>query len=134
MNFLNFDIYAKRTTFFFNNQEKIGSFFGLFLSILYVVASIVLFIYYLILTLERKEIRVYDSTLYSQEMPIINIDKNYFYFAFGLEHPHTLNRFRDETIYTAEVAFIDRVKKNGEFETIIKKRFASRKMQSGKFW
>ena len=120
MNFLNFDIYAKRATFFFNNQEKIGSFFGLFLSGLYVIASIVLFIYYLILTLERKEIRVYDSTLYSQELPKINIDKNSFYFAFGLENLATLNRFVDETIYTAEVAFIDRVKKNGEFETIIK--------------
>ena len=116
MNFLSLDIYAKRIGFFFNNQERIGSYFGLFLTALYVVASIVLFIYYLIVTLKRIEIRAYDSTLYSQEMPIIDINKEQFYFAFGLEDPVTLNRFVDETIYKAEVVFIDREKVNGEFK------------------
>ena len=120
MNYSNLDIYAKRASFFYNNQERIGSYFGLFLTSLYIIASIVLFIYYLILTIERKEIRVYDSSLYAQEMPYININKNSFYFAFGLEDPVTLNRFVNETIYKAEVVFIDRVKKNGEFETIVK--------------
>ena len=120
MNYSNLDIYAKRASFFYNNQERIGSYFGLFLTALYIIASIVLFIYYLILTIERKEIRVYDSSLYAQEMPYININKNSFYFAFGLEDPVTLNRFVNETIYKAEVVFIDRVKKNGEFETIVK--------------
>ena len=118
MKYLSLDIYAKRISFFFNNQEKIGSYFGLFLTALYVVASIALFIYYIISTIQRKEIRVYDSSLYAQEMPIITLDKNYFYFAFGLEDPATLNRFVDETVYKAEVVFIDRDKKNGEFETI----------------
>ena len=101
----------------FNNQERIGSYFGLFLTALYVIASVVLFFYYLIQTTKRKEIRVYDSTLYAQEMPLIELDKDKFYFAFGLEDPVTLNRFVDETIYKAEVVFIDRIKVNGEFVT-----------------
>ena len=117
INILNFDIFAKRATFFFNNQEKIGSFFGLFLTLLYAVASIILFIYHVIITIRRQEIRVYDSTLYAQEMPIIELDKENFNFAFGLEDPITLNRFVDETIYIPEVAFIDRVKINGDFVT-----------------
>ena len=120
MKYLSLDMYAKRTSFFYNNQEKIGSYFGLFLTALYIIVSIVLFIYYLISTIERNEIRVYDSSLYSQEMPIITLDKNYFYFAFGLEDPVTLNRFVDETVYKAEVVFIDRDKINGEFVTITK--------------
>ena len=133
MNFLSLDIYAKRVGFFFNNQERIGSYFGLFLTVLYVIASIVLFIYYLILTIERKEIKVYDSTLYAQEMPYIELDKNSFYFAFGLEDPLTLNRFVDETIYKAEVVFIDRVKINGEFVTIAKDTLALEKCKVENF-
>ena len=117
-NYLNFDIYAKRASFFYNNQEKIGSYFGLFLSILYVLFSIILFFYYLFETLKRRELRVYDSSLYAQEMPYINVDRNYFYFAFGLEDPVTLNRFVDDTIYEAEVVFMDRAKIDGKFVTL----------------
>ena len=90
-------------------------------SVLYVFASFILFIYYMVLTTKRTEIRVYDSSLYSQEMPVIDINKNYFYFAFGLEDPVTLNRFVDESIYIPEVVYIDRAKINGEFETINKR-------------
>jgi len=121
INILNFDIFAKRAGFFFNNEEKIGSFFGLFLTLLYVIASIILFIYHVIITIRRQEIRVYDSTLYAQEMPIIELDKEKFNFAFGLEDPITLNRFVDETIYIPEVAFVDRVKINGDFVTTTSK-------------
>ena len=127
MNFLNLDIYAKRTGFFFNNQERIGSYFGLFLTALYVVVSIVLFIYNLIAAIQRREIKVYDSTLYSQEMPLIHLDKEHFYFAFGLEDPITLNRFVDESIYKPEVVFIDRIKNNGEFETVVKEELSLEK-------
>lgn len=114
INYLNFDIYAKKASFFYKNQERIGSYFGLFLTVFYILASLVLLSYYLISTIQRKEIKVYDSTLYAQEMPIIHLDKRNFNFAFGLEDPVTLNRFVDETIYTAEVALIDKVKIDGQ--------------------
>lgn len=110
MNYLDFDIYAKRVGFFFQMKQKIGSYFGLFLTLSYIIISIVLFIYCLICVIQRTEIKVYDSTLYAQEMPIIDLDKNSFYFAFGLEEPNTSNRFVDESIYYTEVLFIDRVK------------------------
>ena len=112
--FLNFDIYAKRASFFYKNQERIGSYFGLFLTVLYILASLILLCYYLISTIKRREIKVYDSTLYAQEMPIIHLDKSNFNFAFGLEDPISLNRYVDETIYTAEVALIDKVKIDGQ--------------------
>ena len=118
INYLNFDIYAKRATFFYNNQERIGSYFGLFLTVFYILASLVLLTYYFILTIQRKEIKAYDSTLYAQEMPIIHLDKSNFNFAFGLEDPVTLNRYVDETIYNAEVALIDKVKINGQLVNV----------------
>jgi hypothetical protein len=61
--------------------------------------------------------KVYDSTIYSKEMPIIDINSSLIYFAFGLEDPTTANRFVDETIYNVKIAYFDRTKINGEFQT-----------------
>ena len=119
--FYGFDIFSRRISFFYNNQEKLGSYFGLFLTALYIIISLVLFIYNLFSTLQRKNLKVYDSSFYAQEMPQIELDKNLFYFAFGLEDPKTSSRFIDETIYYPEVLFIDRIKINGNFKTIVKK-------------
>ena len=116
-NYLSFDIYSKRAGFFYNNQEKIGSYFGLFLTIIYILISLTLFFYNIITTLKRKYLVVYDSTIYPQEMPIININSNNLYFAFGLEDPISLNRFINEEIYYPEITFVYRIKINGEFIT-----------------
>ena len=73
------------------------------------------------MTVKRKEIKVYDSSIYAQKMPTITINSNNLYFAFGVEHPMTNLRFIDETIYYPQILFIDRIKENGEFKTITKK-------------
>ena len=92
-------MYSRRANFFFNNKEKIGSYFGLFLTILYIFFLFLLFVYSLIYTFKRKEIKVYDSSIYAQKMPTITINSVNLYFAFGVEHPLTNIRFIDETIY-----------------------------------
>jgi hypothetical protein len=119
-NYLYFDIYSKRASFYFNNQDKIGSNCGLFLTILYILTSLLILIFYFIQTFERRDIKLYNSNIYAQEMPIINIDSNNLYFAFGLEDPITLNRYIDESIYYPQILYLDRIKINGEFKTIKK--------------
>ena len=114
---LNYDIYSNRIGFFFNKREKIGSYYGLFLTTAYILTSLVLFFILLIKTLQRKDIKVYDSTVFSQDIPIIDINPDLIYFAFGLEDPTSSNRFVDETIYYAKIVFFDRKKENGEFNT-----------------
>ena len=66
-------------------------------------------------------------------MPIIELDKNSFYFAFGMENPNTSNRFVDETIYRAEVLFIDRIKIDGNFKTVINKELPLEKCKEENF-
>ena len=94
-----FDIYSKRMSFFFNKKDKIGTFFGLILTSLYVIITLILFIYYLIRTIKRVEVKSHESTVYSQEFPSIDINPKLLYFAFGLESPILLTRFIDEGIY-----------------------------------
>ena len=121
INYLNYDMYSKRTSFFFKNQEKIGSYFGIFLTLTYLFTSIILFINQIILAIQKKELRVYDTTIYAQEMPSITVDSNQLYFAFGLEDPLTSNRFIDDSIYVPKIVFIDKIKKNDEFVTVEQK-------------
>ena len=120
-NFLYFDIYSKKITFFYNNKEKISSYFGLFLTIIYILVSLILFIYYFIVTIERSQMKVYDSVIYSKEMPSLEVNSNLIYFAFGIENINTSFRFIDETIYYPKIYYIQRIKKNGEFYTLNKK-------------
>ena len=50
-------------------------------------------------------------------LPSININPNLFYFAFGLEHPISLSRYINKSIYYPKVYFIKQEKKNGIFIT-----------------
>ena len=118
LNYSNFDLYSKKLGFFFRNQEKVGSYFGLFLSLVYVIVSLVLFFSQVLKVIKREELNVYDSTIYAQEMPSIDVNINQLYFAFGLEDPLTSNRFIDEGIYIPKVAFIEKVKINDELVTV----------------
>jgi len=115
--FTKFDIYSKKIGFYYKNKEKIGSYFGFFLTLLYIFISIILFIWEIIRVFQRAELKVYDTTIYSQKMPTIDVNLNKLYFAFALEHPKTTSRFIDESIYTAQVAFIDKRKIGDELKT-----------------
>ena len=98
-NYENFDKYSKRISLFFNNREKIGSFFGFLLTMIYALIFLSFLSLYIFLTINRKNMKVYDSTIYSKDIPFIDINQIIMYFAFGLENPNTSNRFVDEAIY-----------------------------------
>ena len=123
INFLDFDIYSRRISFFYQNKEKIGSSLGFMLTILYAMISIVLFLYYFIKSLKREEMTASDSTIYPTNYPYIDINNDIFYLAFGLEHPNKYMRYIDERIYYPEVVFVERTKEAGAFterkETIL---------------
>ena len=118
---LNFDMYSKRISFFFQNHEKIGSYLGFFFTLIYILVSIVLFINQIVLAIEKKELKVYDTTTHAVEMPSITVNSSQLYFAFGLEDPQTSNRIIDNSIYIPKIVFIDKIKKNDTFETVEQK-------------
>ena len=114
-NYLDFDIYSKRISFFYKNKEKLGSTFGFILTVLYAIISMILFFLYFFQTIMREEVSVSNSIIYPSEISSVNINNDIFYLAFGLEHPTKLTRFIDEGIYYPEVLFIEKIKENGEF-------------------
>ena len=115
--FSDFNIYSKPIGFFLNEKETTGTFFGLILTIIYILSSLILFSYYIIHITQRAQMNIYDTNIYPQEMPIIEVNPSLIYFAFGLEDNGS-NRFVDESIYYPKILFFDRVKINGDFQNV----------------
>ena len=119
IDYLDFDIYSKSIGFFYNDKERIGSLFGFVLTVIYMILTLCLFIYYTLSTIKKSDIKVHDSLLYQKEAPEMNIDTDLFYFAFGVENYLTgYTRFIDETIYYPEVFFVNKIKEGTNFKTI----------------
>ena len=117
---LNFDIYSNRIGFFFNDKEKIGTFLGLFLTILYILFSILIFIIYILYTIKRKNFNVvYESTALPKDSPRIDVNASLIYFALSLKDPNSSSRFIDETIFHPKILFLDKKKdkKSEDFNT-----------------
>ena len=135
MNFsiMDLDMYSKRIGFFYRDKDKIGSSFGVSLTITYIFVSLSLFIFYTSQTIRRTEINVHDSTMYRKEATNINIDPNLFYFAFGVENPNTSTRFIDETIYYPRVTFFEKVKEGTTLKTVEEKVLDIERCKQEKF-
>ena len=54
LNYLDFDIYSRRISFFYNNKEKFGSPFGFILTISYITFSLSIFLFYFMKTIKRE--------------------------------------------------------------------------------
>ena len=113
--FADYNIYSRRLGFYYNNKEKISTWFGLILTLIYILSSITLFIYFINNIMRREQTNVYDTKVYSQDIPMIEVNPNLIYFAFGLEDKSS-NRFADETIYFPKILFFERKKENGDFK------------------
>ena len=111
------DIYAKKLGLFHKKKEKISTYFGFFLTLLYITISLTIFIIYTVQTFNHADLQSNDSTIYSKEVPNINLNNSdLLYFAFAVEIPSSAARFIDETIYTVKAIYYDSTKnENGVF-------------------
>ena len=128
-----FDMYSQKIGFFYNRKDKISSNFGIFLTIIYIIASLGLFIFYITKTIKRTTINVHDSTMYLKEFSEIYIDPNLFYFAFGVENPETGTRFIDETIYYVKVTYFEQIKEGPTIKTIEERELEIERCKQEKF-
>ena len=134
INILDFDMYSKRIGLFYKNNEKIGSRFGLILTITYILASLSLFLIYSLDVIKHKTVRVHDSTIYPREAPSIELDNDLFYFAFEVEDPTEKTRFIDKTIYYPKVHFFKKMKVEGGYlKTIYEEELKVERCNETKF-
>ena len=95
LNFLDFDIYSRRISFYYKSKEKFGTTFGFILTIVYIFLSLIIFLIHLIKTIKREEVTSSVLSIYPTETPSIEINNDLFYISFGLEHSNKLSKFID---------------------------------------
>ena len=116
LNYLDFDIYSRRISFYYKSKEKFGTLFGFILTISYIVLSLIIFIIHLVKTIRREEVTSSVLSIYPTEIPSIEINKDLFYISFGLEQSNQLSKYVDESIYHPEVLYIEQIKEKGEYK------------------
>ena len=131
--YIELDMYSKRIGLFYKNRDSVGSNFGFCLTMLYIIISLGLFIFYTSKTIRRTDIKVHDSTMYRKDNTNINIEPNLFYFAFGVEDPKTATRFIDETIYYPKVTFFEKVKEGSSLKTVEERTLEIERCKQEKF-
>ena len=106
----NIDIFARRISLFYNKNEKIGSNFGLILTILYILSSIFIFIFFFIIIYQKRDFHVSDSIIDSQSIPSFTLNtSNLFFFIIGITDKNN-TRFIDESIYRINAIYINQYK------------------------
>ena len=106
----NIDIFARRINLFYNKNEKIGSNFGLILTILYILSSIFIFIFFFIIIYQKRDFHVSDSIIDSQTIPSFTLNaSNLFFFIIGITDKNN-TRFIDESIYRVSAIYINQYK------------------------
>jgi len=53
------DIFAKRLGLFYDGRERIGSHFGLVLTLIYIIVSLSIFIYYTVSIVRKEDLQVF---------------------------------------------------------------------------
>ena len=133
LQFIDFDIYSKQIGLFYKNKEKMSTPFGKLLSVIYFITSLSLFVTYIIDIIKRKKLNVHDSSTYPSKAPSIDLNKNIFYFAFGVESPIERTRFIDNTIYYPRAHFFYKVKEGSNLKTIKKEELKVERCEEAKF-
>ena len=105
-----FDIFAKKIGLFYKNKDNISSYFGLILTVIYILSSLSVFIFSIIITYQKREIYITDSNIYSQDAPSIDLNNsNLFHFVLGIVNRNQ-SRFIDETIYSIRAIYFNQYK------------------------
>ena len=128
-----FDIYSNKIGLFYNNKEHLSSYFGLTLTFLYCSILIVLFGYYAIEIINKKQLKIYNSDKYPEDIYSINLNNDLFYFAFGVENPKTGSVFMDETVYYPLAVYTEVIKENNKWKNNIQKNLELEKCNISKF-
>ena len=110
-----FDIFARKTCLFYNKNEKIGSDFGLILTLFYILSALAVFIFYLIMIYQKKDFQLSDSVIHSQSIPNVNLNNSNFFLIIGITDKNNL-KFIDESIYSVNAIYVTQYKDSkGDF-------------------
>jgi hypothetical protein len=132
---LNIDLFGKIPKLYYKGQQKRKTFIGSLATIIYIVIYLCFFIYKVNKMSKRVDVNFYETYIYNEGVPFINLTNENYYGGFALGNPFTGKTFIDETIYYVSGNFVEGEKigdnwnynyKELEFEVCKLEKFGSK--------
>ena len=114
------DMFAKEPELYFKGKSKKTTWIGRILTILFIFVYIAIIIYKMIRMFKRTDVTFFDTFMYEDKPPKIQLSSDKFYGGFALEDPYTYDAFIDEGIYYPKAYFKRTERKGDDFEWDIK--------------
>lgn len=103
--FKEYDMFGKEPTLYIAGQDYYGTFFGLFTTIIAILAYCVCSGYFIIEMFDKQNVSSFTS-VQNPTVPLsINFTSDKFYFTFAIEDPITYDTVLDESIYTVDAVY-----------------------------
>ena len=110
------DLFAREPKLYFKEKPKRKTYFGSLATISFVVIYIAFFIYKINKMLQKADVSFYETYVYTNGTPEIELTNENFYGGFSLGDPSTQKTFIDESIYYPRGFFIYAKKINNEWK------------------
>ena len=96
---LTIDLFGKVPKLYYKGKPKRRTFIGSFSTIIYMIIYIGFFIYKIKRMLDKVDVNYYETYIFTEGVPSIDLNNDNYYGGFALGNPLTLKTFIDETIY-----------------------------------
>jgi hypothetical protein len=114
------DLFGREPKLYYKEKPKRKTYFGSFATITYAVIYIAFFVYKINKMLQKADVSFYETYVYTNGTPEIELNNENFYGGFSLGDPSTQKTFIDESIYYPRGFFIYAKKINNEWTYVRK--------------
>ena len=114
------DLFGREPKLYYKEKPKRKTYFGSFATITYAVIYIAFFVYKINKMLQKADVSFYETYVYTNGTPEIELNNQNFYGGFALGNPLTRKVFKDESVYFPNVSFIYAKQINNEWKYEIK--------------
>ena len=112
---LTIDLFGKVPKFYYKGESKRKTFIGSFSTLLFMIIYIGFFIYKIKRMIDKVDVNYYETYIFTEGVPSIELNNDNYYGGFALGNPFTLKTFIDETIYYPKGIYRSGIKINDEW-------------------
>ena len=101
----NLDLFGREPNLYYKSNPRKSSWFGLFLTILYILMYITFFVYKIVRMVEKLDVTFYESFGFDGNIPSVVISPETFGGGIGIKDPSTGQVYVNDSIYEVKSVF-----------------------------
>ena len=114
------DMFGKEPELYYKGRSKKTFWIGRIFTLLFIFLYIAIVIYKVFRMINKRDVTFFDTFIYEDKPPSIQLSNEKFYGGFALEDPNTYDAYIDEGIYIPKAFFKSAERKGDDFEYNIK--------------